>query len=358
MPERIVSEKGKNASVACPPFWKRALIQTGIRTMGVKGALARSLCRGNSAYGLQVASERIVLSDTDSTYQDFRNVLCDLFRGKFRGVHALPALEILQQGYEDHSAQKELAKRQQNEIPTNAWGVYVSMAGIRYAVADVLQNTDHLPTLKAVAADLQYEWNVPTTQKLLEAMGEHARTHFLDELIPALLSPKFDIRSLACSALAKTTDARAQCAMVDALQDTCVLRMERVSASLWDAATEVIRAMCIAVMRTDLLPEARERLREGYMDPSSVHFCDQVRKMGCIEDPENVVDQIMRKDPDRDRKMMRAMAEAMAADEVRKIAKQNGLAMIDWEGPYGQYYAQLAHKLEQDMADAGESVMP
>ena len=341
-----------------PPLWQRALLQMGIRTPWVKCVLAKMLARSDSGYGLQMAAERIALSDTDTWHQDFRNLLCELFRWKFRGARAVPALRVLREGYAEHSAARERSIREKQELPTNTWGIFVSMSGIRYAIADVLKDTDDLPTLSILAQDLCHEWNSPTAGKVLDAMGKHVQTHFQNDILPSLTSHNFDIRSLASNALSRTPDARVQCAMVHALQESCMLRMERVTAGLWDAATAMIRSQCIALLRTDLQPEAREQLREGYMDPSAAYFCDRILKFGCIDDPAVVVDQIMASDPDRNRKMMRMMAEAMAADEVRAMAKQNGLAIVDWEGPYGTYWSQLAHKLEQDMADAGGGVMP
>lgn len=338
-----------------PSLLKRTLINAGLSIPGIGRVVAYSL-RTNSSFNLQKLSELIVHPNTDSWYQGLRNDLCERLRGKLHGEVALPALAVLQEAYNTFSARREQELREKKEEMKNRWGVWVSMVEIRYAIADVLKDTDHKPLLEALASDLRYEWNEPTVRRVLDAMGERAKTEYLDDLLPFLSARYFGICEHVAKVLTGTENTRAQCAMVHALKDACRFRMEECTAGLWEAgATRTIKTLCESLMGTRLSEEARQALREGLLDEYVAFFCQRILEVGYTEDSGKEVHRAVLYDPDSCMKMHKIMAEKEAAEIVRKEAHAAGVEEIDWNaGPWAERWDALVRKILKGGSESAE----
>lgn len=347
-------ESGLQAGPAYPSRLKRMLINTSLSIPGIRKVVA-SLLPVDSSFNMQKLSELIVHPNTDFEYQKLRNRLCKRLRGKLRGEVALPALEVLSKAYETFSARREQELREKKEEMKNRWGVWLSMVTIRCAVADVLKGTDHKPILSVLAKDLRYEWNEPTAKRVFDAMGERAKTDYLDDALPCLSVGRFGIRECVAEALTGTENTKAQCAMVHALQDSSRFRIEECTAGLWGAATRTIQVLCESLMGTRLSEEARQALREGIFDEYAAFFCSEVLSTGYTKAAKEEAERVVAREPDRFMKMQKMMAEMTAAEIVRKEARAAGVEEIDWNaGPWAERWEELLRKMLKGGSESAE----
>lgn len=300
----------------------------GMRIPGIGDGIATRIAKQPTPYGLTWAA-RALSAPGGYTYQTFRNNLCELFRGTFSGPDAAPALAVLRERLNDFSAEKdrEQHEHEKNDIDEQKW---IDMSSIRYAIADVLSETDDHITKACIAEQLPHEWSRPIVEKMIAVLGDEAKTIYIDSLLGLLKSHTFRIRSMVAEMLSGTDNVHAQCAMVDALMDSCRVRIEECAASMWDTGTRTIQDICTALLGTELSDEAKNKLREGLLDPSSAYFSVEILEAGKVIVPAQAALDIISRDPDQFIEMVRMSAEIDAKAIVEKEARAEGIQQVDW----------------------------